>query len=143
MWKKILISKSRTGPVQKKEDRSIFSFPIPIPMFGNFFWNLDSFYYFMPREYQNTEYLCQFRHLLFDNTLKMIINSWGQIDPNFCSQIHLIYLQKTIVFLITMLVPAYLTCAEFKSFVRKRKSPMIQKIAIKKLGSNWPQKKKS
>ena len=72
---------------------------------------------------------------------KMIDNSWGQIDPNFCSQIHLIYLQKTIVFLISILDLAYKACAEFKSFVRKRKSLMVQKIAIKKLGSNLtPQK---
>jgi hypothetical protein len=32
----------------------------------------------MPRGYQNIEYLYQFRHLLFENALKMIKNSWGQ-----------------------------------------------------------------
>ncbi len=54
-------------------------------------------------------------------------------------QFHLIYLQKTIVFLIIILSLVYLACVEFKSFVRKRKSLMVQKIAMKKLGSNWPQ----
>ena len=77
--------KGRFNFCSVRSKKNIFSLPIPIPMpmFGNFYWNLDSFYYFTPCWYQNTEYWCQLRHKLFDNTFKMIKNSWGPNWPQF------------------------------------------------------------